>query len=410
MALGLVIAIRLWWSRRWLSSALVVSWLPLVRPEGFFLCAMWAVMILATSGIGSWSRRLSVAVSLASGVAAWAGACWIICGKPDYFFHDGWSWPLDSVPMYGTGSFFSYLDRWPHYCGFVLLPLFLLGVARINRPPWVWACGAAVLILQLLAPPGIRETILPWPALAVIIAMAWFARRGKFAIAWWAFLLIFTLHTILWWRGWFGSSGLLRILVCVSPITAVICLRGWNVAAGWLRRTGLDSQARNWIAAAAIAGMALVAIAYYIQDPTHYRIFGTHAACEYAREHHLIDAAPLLIMRDPIAVAELDLPPNPTNLLPLVENRAVECRLLLAAPIGSIGFWDDQHQFEPTNVDLRDLPTLGYTVLYQSQRTIYRPAAWLQGKPWTLAQVHVVIRKDRPGALPVDVAVSKALK
>jgi len=409
MALGLVIAIRLWWARRWLGSALVVSWLPLVRPEGFFVCAMWALMILLTPRTGSWSRRLGLAISLASGVAAWAGACWIICGKPDYFFHDGWSWPLDSVRVYVNGSFFSYLDRWPTYCG-LMLPLFLLGMSRLGHVRWLGGCGIAISVLQFLLPPRVRETILPWPMLAIIAALAWSVRRDKLAIGWWAFLLIFTLHTILWWRGWFASSGLLRIMVCVSPITAVICLRGWNTAAAWLRRLGVDQQIRRWIAAAAIGAMALTAMGYYVEDPIHYRVFGTRAVCDYARDHRLLDAAPLLIPRDTIALVELNLPPNPSNVLPLVENRAVECQMLLAAPIGSIGFWDDQHQFEPNNVNLRDLPTLGFTVLFQTRRTIYRPAAWLLGRPRALPQVHVLIRKDRRGALPADVAVSNPLK
>jgi hypothetical protein len=246
--------------------------------------------------------------------------------------------------------------------------------------------------------------------LGVIAALAWTVRREKFAIAWWAFLLIFTLHTILWWRGWFASSGLLRIMVCVSPITAVICLRGWNIAAAWLRRRGLDRQTRVRIGSAAIAAMVLAAMGYYMEDPTHYRVFGARAVCAYARDHHLVDTAPLLIPRDPIAVVELNLPPNPMNVLPLVENRVVESQMLLAAPIGSIGFWDDQHQFEPNNVNLRDLPTLGYTVLFECRRTIYQPVAWLLGRPWTVPQVHVLIRKDRRGALPVDVAVSNPLK
>jgi hypothetical protein len=370
---------------------------------------MWALMILLTPRAGSWSRRLGLAMSLASGAAAWVGACWIICGKPDYFFHDGWSWPLDSARVYGHGAFFSYLDRWPCYCGF-LTPLFLLGLPRLRRGRWLVGCAITILVLQFLVPQRIRETILPWPMLGVIAALAWTVRREKFAIAWWAFLLIFTLHTILWWRGWFASSGLLRIMVCVSPITAVICLRGWNIAAAWLRRRGLDRQTRVRIGFAAIAAMVLAAMGYYMEDPTHYRVFGARAVCAYARDHHLVDTAPLLIPRDPIAVVELNLPPNPMNVLPLVENRVVESQMLLAAPIGSIGFWDDQHQFEPNNVNLRDLPTLGYTVLFECRRTIYQPVAWLLGRPWTVPQVHVLIRKDRRGALPVDVAVSNPLK
>ena len=63
---------------------------------------------------------------------------------------------------------------------------------------------------------------------------------GKFAVGIWVFLLIFTLHTVLWWRGWFGSCGLMRILACVRPITAIVCLQGMEcIVAGMLRISGV---------------------------------------------------------------------------------------------------------------------------------------------------------------------------
>jgi hypothetical protein len=62
-ALGLVIAIRLFWHRRWLASALVISYLPTVRPEGFFLCAMWGILFLGTSRFRLPKARLRISPS-----------------------------------------------------------------------------------------------------------------------------------------------------------------------------------------------------------------------------------------------------------------------------------------------------------------------------------------------------------
>ena len=48
-ALLMVVAIRLWWAKKPLLSCIVVAYLPLVRPEGFFFCALWALLILKNS-------------------------------------------------------------------------------------------------------------------------------------------------------------------------------------------------------------------------------------------------------------------------------------------------------------------------------------------------------------------------
>src|ERR1700691_1596379 len=106
LALGLVIAIRLWLARRIWASCIVMGYLPTVRPEGFFLCALWAAMVLSR-------RRLGPAIALGWGRMAWFIACLIFWRNPAYFFREGWSWPADSLRIYGHGTFFAYVDRWP---------------------------------------------------------------------------------------------------------------------------------------------------------------------------------------------------------------------------------------------------------------------------------------------------------
>ncbi len=54
LALGLVIAIRLWLARRMWASCLVMGYLPTVRPEGFFLCALWGAMVIGAGNGGNW--------------------------------------------------------------------------------------------------------------------------------------------------------------------------------------------------------------------------------------------------------------------------------------------------------------------------------------------------------------------
>jgi hypothetical protein len=404
MALVLVIGIRLWLARRWLLSALVISYLPLVRPEGFFLCAMWGVFVLTTAEIGSIGRRISVSFLLGTGVAAWMLACWIIVGKPMYFLHDGWAWPADSRQLYGSGPFFTYLDQLPSYCGWILFSLLVLGLAPLLRNKMLCILGIGILAAQFVVPWVVRERVLPYGMIAVLAWAAWERRKEKFVLAWFAGILVLTLHSVLWWRGWFASDGLLRILACVSPVIAIICLRGWNTAENFLAKV-MDIPWVRAIESLVILAIALTTFNTYAGDPIHYRIFGVRALANYARENKLLDA-PMLTFRDPIAIAELNLPPSPANVQMVIPSKSREAWRLFDAPVGTIAFWDTQHDGESTNVDLDDLPQMGYRMIYQYELTTLKPVARLRGRRDLLAkQLFVVVRKETIGQLPAYVLV-----
>jgi hypothetical protein len=379
-ALGIVIAIRLWVSERYLASSIVIGYLPTVRPEGFFLCALWAVLLI-------WKNRPGPMLWLGWGTLAWFFACWMLRGDPEYFFRDGWSWPADSLRVYGHGSFFSHVNRWPIYCGPVLLVLFIAGLKWHKFS----AIGLGLLALEIVLPSPIRENALPWLALTLAASFAWSIRRNKLAILIWTFLLIFTLHSILWWKGWFGSCGLMRIMACVAPITAIACLLGWNAFA---------ARMPVFVRTCAIGAVAITAIAYYLIEPLHYRVFALDRAARFAAQNHVLDHAPIMIFGDPMALAALNLPPNPNNILPNDCKRDDELRHLLHAPIGSAGFWDNQHAEAWFHVSISDLPALGYSILYQTE---FRPPVeieWLEPSKLPGTQTYVIIRKDRPGAMP----------
>ena len=261
-ALGMVIAIRLWMKGRLAASCWVMGYLPTVRPEGFFLCAIWAAMVISRReaeaagcpgvGDGGLDDRvlglvgrsdvlLSRGVVLAGGFAASVWARVVFCARKS----------LAALLRAGVVRF---------------VPGGNLGICA-QSGSWLKALllfGAVCLILELIFPSWIRETILPWAALLLAGAIAWRVRTEKFAVGIWVFLLIFTLHSVLWWRGWFGSCGLMRILACVGPITAIVCLAGWNAVAGRL--------AEFW-RIAAITAIGLTAMVYYVVDPLHQRIF-----------------------------------------------------------------------------------------------------------------------------------------
>ena len=391
-ALGVIIAIRLWMKGRYAASCWVMGYLPTVRPEGFFLCAMWGAMVI-------WERNPKLILVLGWGTAVWMIGCWVWWGDPTYCFRAGWSWPADSLRVYGRGSFFAHVNRWPIYCGPVLFVLFLAGVWKAggtrgaaHTPLNSWdrglgVVGIGLIILEMLLPSSWREGVLPWLALGLVVAMAWRVRREKFAVGIWVFLLIFTLHTVLWWRGWFGSCGLMRILACVGPITAIVCLKGWNQLFG---------KVGNFGRVAAIVVIGLTAIVYYIVDPLHQRIFPLQTACEFVSRHDLLRNAPMIIFGDPMAQAALKMPPNPPNILHNDCDPVLERARLVHAPVGTVGLWDNQHAQQWFGVSISDLASLGYTVLFRTQHRPKLAIEWLEPANLPRDQVYVVIRKDRP--------------
>ncbi|HMO24811.1 MAG TPA: hypothetical protein PKB10_00945, partial [Tepidisphaeraceae bacterium] len=197
-ALFLVIAIRLWLHGRVLWSMAIVGYLPLVRPEGFFFGLVFGVLALlapmlprlpgACATFARWTlpKRLVATLIMLHGIIAWTLACWILSPnhQPLYWIYS-WSWTPDSSELYGRGSIFHHVIMWPYYCGPVLLVLFLAGIRRSIQTPGMW-------------------------------------------LVWTAWLTVFLTHTVLWWGGWFGALGLMRIQTTTAFATALVCLCGWN--------------------------------------------------------------------------------------------------------------------------------------------------------------------------------------
>jgi hypothetical protein len=186
-ALLLVIACRLHFSGRSGWGALTASLLILVRPEGFFMGILWGLLLLLDKrDERAWIRRLAETAIMASGIAAWWLAALLITRDPLWIAHD-WpsNWHQSSSNDYATGPIWWYLAQSPLISGPLLLVPFIAGLFQ------------------------------------------WRMRRESFIITS-PFLALFIAHSLMYWRGWFGSAGYARYFVCVSPVIALITLAGWN--------------------------------------------------------------------------------------------------------------------------------------------------------------------------------------
>ena len=357
-ALGIVIAMRLWMRGSHATSCAVVSFLPLMRPEGFFLIAVWAAMvsllhIRAWPASGRWGtharRWLLELAALTPGILCWLLASRLFAAEWLYAYNN-WNWPAGSYAAYGRGPIYHHAMLWPYYCGLALLPLFLLG----------------------LRPSMVRPMLLPW--------CVW--------------LLVFGLHSLLFWRGAFASAGLMRIMATTAPVTALICLFGWNSLCDWATRRGLDPRRRQWIGAACIIAMLLSALGQDVLDFRRYHAFAVRRAACFIRFQHLLDAAPRFFAADPIVLAELDFPPELHNVVANAYSREQELAVLAALPAGTLGVWDNQKGLRWFKVAIEDLEPLGYTILYSTTQAAPDLPGLIRGRPWLAEQRFVVVRKD----------------
>jgi hypothetical protein len=147
----------------------------------------------------------------------WWLAAYLIMRDPLWIVHD---WPTDWQPdgkANGTGPIWWYAALLPLIVGPLLIVPFIVGLWRLLRRR-EFMCGAS------------------------------------------AFLVLFVAHSLMFWRGWFGSAGYARYFVCVSPAVALIALAGWNELAE--RRAEFFGSARRSLAATAIAGSFLISVFY----------------------------------------------------------------------------------------------------------------------------------------------------
>jgi hypothetical protein len=169
-------------------SALVMSWLPFARSEGFLLLVVWAVYLVVR---GQWRYLplLSLGYVVYSLVGAWVlGDLGWVFGRNAYQYQ---------VALYGHGGWLDFIRRLPGLLGWVLVVLFGVGMGW-GLLSWVqfrWRRSQARWLAELL---------LLYGSIVVYIAA----------------------HSAFWALGLFQSFGMTRVLAALIPLMAVVALSG----------------------------------------------------------------------------------------------------------------------------------------------------------------------------------------
>jgi hypothetical protein len=182
-SLCLVASIYLFFKEKYLWSAVIISFLFLIRSEGLVLLVFFFFALLI-------KKKYSIIPFLFSGYILFSLIGWV------FHYHDLW-WLITKRPygigyynVYGSGAWYHYLKNMPQYFGPVI-PVFILAGTVVILARWI---KAGRLFSSLFVP--------------VLLIL------GSF----WGYLFI---HSFMWWVG-NTSAGLFRVMAGVSPLIGIM--------------------------------------------------------------------------------------------------------------------------------------------------------------------------------------------
>jgi len=189
----LILSLLLFFQRKYIWSAVVISFLPLVRTESVVLLPLF---LLAFGLKKQWKVLPFFTVGFF--LISWLGRS---------FYHSFW-WLITEMPykggaadIYGHGSLFHFIQQTRGILGYPIAVLFCVGLLA---GLWFWIKKDRFQLNQrfyfLLLIPG-------------------------------SYLLFLAAHSYVWWQGIGNSLGLIRVIGAVTPLAAIMALSGFDVLA-----------------------------------------------------------------------------------------------------------------------------------------------------------------------------------
>lgn len=211
----LVLCIYLFMEKKIYPAAILLSFLPFIRSEGFLILPLFFTLLL-------YRKKFRAIPLLTLGTVAYS-----IAG---YFYYHDLLWIMHQNPyrgaaaLYGSGTWYHFFLR----SGFIWgLPLFLLlmagGAWGVLKSAEKW--NSAALERWNKKNEG--------SAKAFNAFIPSFSYSGKLSaeetiLVFGSFFVYFAAHVVFWWQGLFGSLGLIRVMAGIMPLAALVSLRGLN--------------------------------------------------------------------------------------------------------------------------------------------------------------------------------------
>lgn len=291
------LAVLLFFKKKYLLSAIVVSFLPMVRTEGIVLFPLFIVAY-------SLKKQWLIIPVLTTGF-------WIITlfGLP---FNDDFWWLITKMPysgdakdIYGSGSLFRFINDTRGILGYPIWILFVIGLL-VSLVHWgkIDKYKFSETFYFLLLIPG-------------------------------SYIVFLSAHSFAWWQGMGNSLGLIRVIGSVTPFAALTALPGLNWLHAWLKSK--NKLAANIITTALLIWIMILGInthrsGFRLSRP---EILVGQAA-DYLKENKL-DKHKIFYF-DPYLIVELGLDPFDKSMS--AEGIPNKMHPAISMPDSSIVIWD----------------------------------------------------------------------
>lgn len=186
----LALSLLLFFKKKYYFSAIVLSFLPLIRTEGIVLLPLFIAAYI-------FRKKFLVLPFLLTG--------FIIISALGYSYYDDFWWQITKMPysgnakdIYGSGSLFHFINDTRGILGYPLGILFIIGLI-LTVFSWVQKdkFKLSETFYFLLLVPG-------------------------------SYIIFLSAHSYAWWQGIGNSLGLVRVMGSVTPLAALTALLGLN--------------------------------------------------------------------------------------------------------------------------------------------------------------------------------------
>ncbi len=188
----LAIAVFLFFDNKYILSAIIISFVPMIRTEGVVLIPLFIIAYAL-------KKQLISIIFVLTG--------FIVISTAGYFFTNDYWWLITQMPyngdandIYGSGSLFRFVNDMRGILGYPINVLFVIGML--------------ILLFKWI----IKEKFQLSSNFYILLIVAG------------SFILFFTAHSIAWWKGIGNSYGLIRVIGSVTPMTAIIALPAFNLS------------------------------------------------------------------------------------------------------------------------------------------------------------------------------------
>jgi len=195
-SLILILSIFLFFRKKHIWAALLLSFLPFVRTEGAVMLPFFMVALI-------WQKQWKALPFIFFGFIFYS-----IVGS--FHFKD-LLWVIHEMPykgnakgIYGSGELLHYVNNTKFIFG---IPLAILMIAGLV----VWASG------PLASRKGVTKE---WIMEMLVIYLP--------------ALLYIAAHSYVWWKGKGNSVGMIRVIDAIVPVAAVLGVRGWSGLMKWI--------------------------------------------------------------------------------------------------------------------------------------------------------------------------------